>query len=122
MVDDINKTITFYRNVLGFELVNAEPDNGDIHWALMRGDGIELMFQTRDSISKEHSEFQKMDTNAPMCLYINMDNVNKLYTQLKDKIQILTDLHITNYGAVEFSISDCNGYVLTFAQSSTEND
>lgn len=118
MVDDINKTISYYRNVLGFELINAEPDNGDVHWAIMKRDDIELMFQTRDSISKEHSEFHTMETSAPITFYIDLDNINKLYNHLKDKITILIDLHITSYGAVEFSIRDCNGYILTFAQNS----
>ncbi|HKJ30894.1 MAG TPA: VOC family protein [Balneolales bacterium] len=122
MVDDINKTITFYRNVLGFELINAEPDNGDVHWAMMKRDEIEIMFQTRNSISKDYAEFQEMKTNAPIAFYIDLDNVNKLYSHLKDKTTTLSDLHITSYGAVEFSIRDCNGYILTFAQSSTADD
>jgi glyoxylase I family protein len=50
-VFDMPKSVNFYREVLGFELVGNSPmvksPQGDyFHWAMLRRDGITLMLNT----------------------------------------------------------------------------
>lgn len=122
MVDDINKSIAFYRNVLDFELVMSVPEKGDFEWAMMRNGETEIMFQTRANLSKEIPALKDKPVGGALSFYIDVDKINKLYGQLKDKITVVQDIHTTFYGAVEFTIEDCNGYLLTFAESSTTNE
>lgn len=122
MVDDINKSITFYRNVLDFELVMTVPEKGEYDWAMMRNGETEIMFQTRDSLAKEIPSLKDKPVGGALSFYIDVEKINKLYGQLKDKIPVVQDIHTTFYGAVEFTIEDCNGYLLTFAESSGTNE
>jgi hypothetical protein len=39
-----------------------------------------------------------------------------LYESTKDKVQIIRHLYPTFYGTYEFSMKDCNGLVLVFAE------
>ena len=43
-----------------------------------------------------------------------------LYGQVQNRVTILHEMTTTFYGTREFTIQDCNGYVLTFAQAETE--
>jgi len=45
MVADVNETIAFYRDVLGFKLIQTVPDEGDFVWASVQYRDVELMFQ-----------------------------------------------------------------------------
>jgi hypothetical protein len=40
MVEDVNRTIDFYRDVLGFELVMSVPEHGLYQWALMKREDV----------------------------------------------------------------------------------
>ncbi len=122
VVDDISKSITFYRNLLDFELVTTVPEKGDFEWAMMRNGETEIMFQTRNSISNEIPSFKDKPLGGALLFYIDVDKINKLYGLLKAKTKLVQDIHTTFYGAVEFTIEDCNGYLLTFAESSTSDE
>ena len=50
MVEDVTRTVQFYRDVLGFELVAAFPRTGPFAWALMRRGSVELVFEARASL------------------------------------------------------------------------
>ena len=47
-VFDMPRSIAFYRDMLGFQVVGAAPDVPDdrFDWALLRRDGVELMLNT----------------------------------------------------------------------------
>ena len=53
MVEDVNSTLAFYKDVLNFELLATVPETGQFNWAMMRRDNVEIMFQVRASITEE---------------------------------------------------------------------
>ena len=38
MVEDVNNTIAFYKDILSFELLATVPETGQFNWAMMRRD------------------------------------------------------------------------------------
>ncbi len=117
VVDDVSKTIGFYQEILGcFELVETDPKTGDIEWALMRCEDLEIMFQSKRSLQARIPEFADIRTGGSIIIYIEVDNIEYLYAWIKDKIKIIEDIHMTPYKMKEFIIQDCNGFILTFAQ------
>ncbi len=50
-----------------------------------------------------------------MSLYIDVDDVDSLYATIKDRDTGGKDLGTTFYGAREFHIRDCSGYLVGFA-------
>ena len=114
-VEDMHKTIAFYK-VLGFEVVLTVPETGtDFVWAMMQNGGVTIMFQTFESLGHELPEIHRTN-GASQLLYIKLKNIHAFFDALKDKVTILKPLETTFYGATEFSIVDNNGYVLTFAE------
>ena len=45
MVDDVNKTVAFYADALGFTKVMSVPEEGELRWALMENGSVQIMFQ-----------------------------------------------------------------------------
>jgi lactoylglutathione lyase len=119
MVEDVNKTIEFYRDLLGFQVNATVPDKGKFDWASMKRDAVELMFQSRSSLSSEIPAYADLPIGGSLTFFVQMDGLQELYDRLKGKVTLVQDLHTTFYGTREFAIRDCNGYVLTFAEAAS---
>ena len=50
-------------------------------------------------------------------LYVSMENTKDFYEKIKDKVEIVKELHKTWYGADEFVVRDLNGYIIYFAEA-----
>ena len=113
-VNDINKTIEFYKN-LGFSVVTTVPEQGDLVFALMTCDKVTFMFQTFESLGDELPEIKRQDGGS-LLLYVKINRIIDFHNKIEDKVKIIKGLEKTFYGATEFSIQDINGYILTFAE------
>ena len=49
-------------------------------------------------------------------MYIDVEDVKSLFESVKDKVEIVQDMHTTFYGSREFAIKDCSGYILAFSE------
>lgn len=115
MVEDVDVSIKFYKDILHFEQVLSVPnDEGKTQFAILSKDGLQLMFQQRKNMIKEYEVLQTDIVRASSSLYFNVDDFNGLYEQIKAKCDIYIDIHTTFYDSREFSIVDKDGYVLTF--------
>lgn len=116
MVEDVNKTVEYYQKVLGFELVMTVPNEGVYNWAMMKRGNVEIMFQERNNIIDEYPVLKDKTPGGGLTFFTRVGNVEELYKELKDKVEIVLDLHKTFYGSKEFAIKDINGFVFTFAE------
>lgn len=117
VVHDVNETVEFYRDVLGFQLLASVPETGKFNWAMMSRDGVQMMFQSQPSIVEDLSLFADVPIGAAQTLFIDVSDVQALYDDLKGKVHIVHDMRDTFYGTREFYFEDCNGYVLGFSQT-----
>lgn len=117
MVEDVNRTVQFYQEVLGFELLASVPEEGQFDWAQVQRGGVQLMFESRSSLGGDIPYLKETPIGATLSLYIEMSGVDDLYTQLKERVTVAQDLHTTSYGAKVFVMLDCNGYILAFAEN-----
>jgi lactoylglutathione lyase len=117
MVEDVNRTIEFYQKFLGFELLVTVPEEGQFAWAMMKRGEVEMMFQSRTSLGEEIPALQQKEIGGSLTLYIEVEDVKELYEHLKGNITIVQDMHLTFYGAQEFAVQDCNGFILAFAET-----
>jgi uncharacterized glyoxalase superfamily protein PhnB len=115
MVQDVNKSIDFYRDVLGFEVIATVPDSGKFDWAWMKHGTVELMVQTMPSLVQDLPEFKGKPIGATQTLYTKVEDVKKLFEQIKGRANVVLGLKTTFYGMEEFSIKDPDGYLITFA-------
>ena len=115
MVNNVNDTIEFYKRKLGFTCVLTVPDTGTFDFAILSKGDVAIMVQERKSLSSEVTKFEGQPMGGTFTLYIDVDSIEPIYETLSKNVTIVQDLHTTFYGTEEFSIEDCNGYVLVFS-------
>lgn len=116
IVDDVNETIDFYQNIIGFEMVSSVPEKGKLNWAMMKNGDTTLMFQSRESIENELPLLNDLPSGGAFTLFIIVDDVLALFEKVKSEVIIIQDVHTTFYDMIEFSLTDLNGVIITFAQ------
>ncbi|HBH46219.1 MAG: hypothetical protein A2445_00550 [Candidatus Jacksonbacteria bacterium RIFOXYC2_FULL_44_29] len=128
MVADVNATVGYYKNNLDFQIVmgvteQKEVKMGDsaietsLTWAMIKKDDVEIMLQRRDSLVEELPEFKGLKIGGTLTLYVSMQDVKSFYGKVKDKVEIVKDIHKTFYGMDEFVVKDLNGYIVYFAEA-----
>ena len=115
IVDDVSMTIAFYRDVLEFELVEAQPP-AEPWWARLRCGGAEIMLQKRESLLEEYPFYRDLPLGGTFDLYIEMDRIDEYYERVRARITPYFELADEPYGMREFTIRDCNGVVVAFGQ------
>ena len=116
MVEDVNAAVDWYKDMLGFKLMMSNPESGTFEWAMIQSGEATLMFEARASLEGQLSALKEKPVGASGTFFIRLDDVKALYDRISGKVEIVSDLNKTFYGSEEFSISDNNGYILTFAQ------
>jgi len=127
MVDDVNATVKFYQENLGFDFQIGVPthtkeqvtiwsENEPLDFAIMKIGDAEVMLQSRESLANDGFFGDGRAIGASAVLYIETDDVKGLYDRLKGKATIVKDIRTAHYGMEEFYVSDNNGYIIGFAQ------
>lgn len=119
IADNVQETVDFYVNILGFTLVNSAPGENGLVWAQITLDNVSIMFQDRGSLEAGVSSLKGFPTGASGLMFVMMDNIQEFYTSIKDKVKIVRPMERAFYGHDEFSIFDVNGYLITFSEEVT---
>ncbi len=118
MVEDVARTLDFYRDVLGFQvLTTVPPDQPPFTWGMVSRDGVELMFQSRASLGADIPALADVPIGASQTFYIEVEDIDALYAAIKDRVEIVLDMHTTFYDTREFAFRDVNGYILAFSEA-----
>ena len=107
----IKETIAYYPNMLGFTCRAYREEWG---WAAMQRDDVEVIL----AYPNQHYSFEK--PNFTGSFYIETEEVDFLWEELKNKVNILNPLEILDQGMREFAIPDNNGYILQFRENLLE--
>ncbi len=116
MVKNVKETIKFYEEKLGFQKILSVPEEGEIlNFAILSKDKISIMLQEQKNLIEEYPTLNTQQIVPTFTLFITVDNVQKMYDDLKNKAKIAKELHKTFYGKDEFAIFDNNGNILTIS-------
>ena len=121
-VSDLKRTMSFYGERLGFDILNSlgEPEP---KWCMLGRDGVKIMFnqpprEEMNTLPRRAKDFQ--------IFYFYPDDVVALHAAWKSKGLSVSELRVTHYGMKEFELRDPDDYWLWFGQetsdSPTEND
>jgi catechol 2,3-dioxygenase-like lactoylglutathione lyase family enzyme len=100
---DMDRTIAWYSDVLGFRCVRRMGDG----WCRLEQGGVSLMFMHNDHLGAPQ---------ATATQYIYVDDVTALWERLKDRIPAEWGPEDMPYGMREFAIRDPDGYLLSFGE------
>ncbi|BFO68652.1 VOC family protein [Chryseobacterium sp. S0630] len=105
--ENLDETIAFYMNVLGFTLMGR---NDDWQWASLRKDEVYIML----SQPNEHESNASIGFSGSF--YFNVNQVDDLWEDLKTKAKVCYEIETFEWGMREFAIYDNNGYILQFGE------
>ena len=117
MVKDVNATLEFYKNKLGFKLIDTNPESGEYEWGYVMLDNVGMMFQEEKSLKTEYKEIESLKVGGALTFYIRIKDINNYYNQIPKDVSIIKTINKTFYGTNEFAIMDLNGYILTFSET-----
>jgi catechol 2,3-dioxygenase-like lactoylglutathione lyase family enzyme len=123
-VFDMPTSVRFYRDVLGFEIVQTTPREGDqFDWGLLRLNDTELMLNT--AYEQEHRPSEpdaaRITAHRDVCLYFGCPNVDAAYEHLLAHGVEAEAPKVAPWGAKQLYLRDPDGYTLCFQWPETEN-
>ena len=109
-VPDVLATVEWYQNI-GFTVDNTYGNEANgLSFAILSFGDSQVMFNQDGHTSA--AKRREVD------LYVYADDIDQLYEQLKDKVEVVEGPHDTFYGMREFILRDLNRFWITFAQLS----
>ncbi len=115
LVEDLPKTLRFYEEILGFKSEIIFPKENPV-FAQIGRDRISIMLYARDDFQKEIPKLKKVKMGGSILLYIKAEGIADLYKQIKKSVNVIQPIYKTDYGRLEFTIEDCNGYLIAFSE------
>lgn len=115
MVDTIGPSLGFWHDRLGFAVTTEVPGEDGPAFVILVGNGIELMLQTRASLSADPHAAGMAWRDDRSCLFVEVDDIDVLASALEG-CEIVAPRHETFYGATEISYREPGGHFVTFAQ------
>ena len=116
LVANVERSLAFYVNTLGFERGLTVPDASPFVFASVTSGPIEVFFNDVAAAIKEYPAFGGKPIGATGTLYIEVEGVDALHDRLEPVVKIVMPMVAQFYGTREFAIEDPDGYVITFAE------
>jgi glyoxylase I family protein len=115
-VFDMSTSIHFYRDILGFEVVNTSGPGEDVGWVLLRLHGVELMLNTAYESDQRPPapDPNRVLGHGDTGLYFGCPDVEQAYVQLRIKGLNVEEPVIRTYGMKQLNVTDPDGYNLCF--------
>lgn len=119
VVADMEKSLTFYRDVLGFSVSQSVPDKAPFIFAWMKRDNADIFLNQNMPPQPGAPDLYagKPVGGGTLSLYLAMDGIDHLYAKVQQhNVPIVIAMHKEFYGMREFAVHDPDGYLLIFAE------
>ena len=115
-VFDMPLSLKFYRDILGFEVVQKSGPGDDVGWVMLRWKDIEVMLNTAyEKFERPMApDAARIAAHEDTILYFGCPDVDILYTYLHGKGIDVSKPSITKYGWKALDLKDPDGYALCF--------
>ena len=118
MVFDMSRSIAFYRDLLGFEVVTTSParSKDDFDWGLLRLAGMDLMFNTAyDHDARPAApDSGRVAAHEDTALFFACRDLDLVYAHLRAHDVAAKEPTVAYYGMRQVWLKDPDGYVICF--------
>lgn len=114
--NDIARATAFYRDVLGFTVTTTVPDKEPHVFVWLQRDAVSVFLNDAPAARHESPSAPIAAGAAGIGLFIVMDAIADYWNQIKDRAPVVMALKDQWYGMTEFTITDPDGYLVTFAE------
>jgi uncharacterized glyoxalase superfamily protein PhnB len=122
VVANVERSLAFYRDVLGFSLVTTVPDAAPFAFAWVQRDGVSVFLNSVESVREHLPELAARPLGGTGTLFLILeadtcaDGVDAMFASIGSRARVIMALKDQFYGMREFGIEDPDGYVIFFAQ------
>jgi catechol 2,3-dioxygenase-like lactoylglutathione lyase family enzyme len=119
---DMPASLAFYRDVLGFEVVQTAPPakhvtGEEFGWVLLRRDGVELMLNTAydpDAVRPPVPDPARVAAHDDTALFIGCADVDGAYRHFRAHGVAVDPPALAPYGMKQLYVKDPDGFSLCF--------
>lgn len=115
-VASLEACLPFWRKV-GLKVTVEVPHGDALGFAILSGEGVELMLQSHASIEADMPALAAAARQGPSFLFVEVPDIDALAAAL-DGESIVMPRRETFYGATEIGFREPGGHYVTFAQFS----
>lgn len=115
-VFDMPKALAFYRDILGFERVQASGEGDEIDWCWLKLGAAHLMLNTAYERHERPPapDAQRVAAHDDTALYFDCESADAIYAALVAKGVPLDPPRTAPYGMRQLTLRDPDGYQLCF--------
>ncbi len=113
-VDEIEKSLPFWVDRLGFAKTVEVPDGGRLAFAILVKDGVEVMLQTWESVKKDAPHLVPAGPASASFLFIEVEDFEDILKRIEG-CAIAIPERTTFYGMREIVVREPGGHLVCFA-------
>lgn len=114
MVDAIEPCIPFWERV-GFVKTAEVPEGDRLGFVILAKDGVEVMYQTHESVEKDAPGLVPRSHGIATALFIEVSDIESIERAIAG-LEIVVPRRQTFYGMDEIGVREPGGHVVMFAQ------
>ena len=115
VVDEIEPCLPFWIERLGFQKTVEIPEGSKLGFVILQKDGVEVMYQSRESVEKDIPSMVPERGGHPIGLFVEVSDVAAVERAL-DGTEIILQRRRTFYGMDEVGAREPGGNAVVFAQ------
>jgi lactoylglutathione lyase len=116
IVSDVDRSIRFYRDVLGFTVGPTVPDASPYVFAIVQSGPVQIFLNASGPAIEEYPAFKDRPLGGTLTLFVDVVDIQRSHAELQGKVNIVMPLEHKWYGVTEFAFEDPDGYLITFAE------
>lgn len=109
VVQDMQRSLMFYRDLLGFELLDQAENDGQVFWCRLRCGGATLMLQ-----QAEAEDGSADGRGKGVTFYFVCNDADAMYVDLSTRGLELQLPTVACYGMKQLPVPEPDGYILCF--------
>lgn len=116
LVDEIEPCLPLWVDRLGWTKTVDVPEGEKLGFVILAKDGVELMYQTWDSVEKDMGRPHSRPNGTSVGLFIEVADLDDIVKRIAG-LPIALERRRTFYGMDEIGVTEAGGHIVIFAQA-----
>ncbi|MEZ5283610.1 MAG: VOC family protein [Vicinamibacterales bacterium] len=116
IVRDLDTSLAFYRDVLGFSVKASVPDAAPFVFVWLERDGVPVFLNAVSAAVEDYPDVATRQPGGTAALFFTVTDVDGLHATVSGRAPVILPLKTQFYGMREFAVTDPDGHIVTFAE------
>ena len=116
LVRDVSKSLSFYRDVLGFTMGETVPEKEPFVFVWMKHGDVSVFLNDINAAAHDYPAAARLPQGGTAALFFILTDVDGYHARVAPKATVIMPLKTQFYGMREFAVTDPDGHIITFAE------